>query len=239
MSERIVMVASSYPRFPKATLSAASCSQSQKDRGARTRGAYGRAVASEMESPEDRSRRTLPSFSVHADSGDEHLRLCRGDASGCPPERSAVAVAPLALLAGWFKALRVAQKKRATIVHAHWVIPGGVIGAAAAGSTPLVISLHGSDVFVAERHAVARLAARAAFNRSRWVTACSEDLRAPRRRHRRRRGAIERHSLRRRQRAVQARRGRAGADGERSASPIMCRSSSPSEDSSRRKDSNT
>ena len=46
---------------------------------------------------------------------------------------SAIAIAPVAVLAGWFKALRVAQKKRATIVHAHWVIPGGVIGAAAAG----------------------------------------------------------------------------------------------------------
>ncbi len=90
---------------------------------------------------------------------------------------SAIAVAPLAMLAGWFKALRVAQKKHATIVHAHWVVPGGVIGAAAAGSTPLVISLHGSDVFVAERHAAARMAARQAFARARWVTACSEDLR--------------------------------------------------------------
>ncbi len=91
---------------------------------------------------------------------------------------SAVAVAPMALLAGWFKALRVAQKKRATIIHAHWVIPGGVIGAAAAGSVPLVISLHGSDVFVAERHSLARIAARTAFHRARWVTACSEDLRS-------------------------------------------------------------
>jgi len=91
---------------------------------------------------------------------------------------SAIAAAPLAMLAGWFKALRVAQKKRAAIVHAHWVIPGGVIGAAAAGRIPLVISLHGSDVFVAERHAAARLAARAAFKRARWVTACSEDLRS-------------------------------------------------------------
>jgi glycosyltransferase involved in cell wall biosynthesis len=90
---------------------------------------------------------------------------------------SAIAVAPLAMLAGWFKALRVAQKKRATILHAHWVVPGGVIGAAAAGSVPVVISLHGSDVFVAERHAVARVAARAAFARAGWVTACSEDLR--------------------------------------------------------------
>jgi glycosyltransferase involved in cell wall biosynthesis len=91
---------------------------------------------------------------------------------------SAIAVAPLAMLAGWFKALRVAQKKRASIMHAHWVIPGGVIGTAAAGSIPLVISLHGSDVFVAERHAVARPAARAAFGRAAWVTACSEDLRS-------------------------------------------------------------
>jgi glycosyltransferase involved in cell wall biosynthesis len=91
---------------------------------------------------------------------------------------SAVAVAPIAALAGWFKALRVAQKKRATIMHAHWVIPGGVIGAAAARSVPLVISLHGSDVFVAERYAAARLAARVAFGRACWVTACSEDLRA-------------------------------------------------------------
>jgi glycosyltransferase involved in cell wall biosynthesis len=91
---------------------------------------------------------------------------------------SAIAIAPVAVLAGWFKALRVAQKKRATIMHAHWVIPGGVIGAAAAGSIPLVISLHGSDVFVAERHRIAGLAARAAFRRACWVTACSEDLRS-------------------------------------------------------------
>jgi glycosyltransferase involved in cell wall biosynthesis len=81
------------------------------------------------------------------------------------------------MLTGWFKTLRVAQKKRATIIHAHWVIPGGVIGAAAAGTVPLIISLHGSDVFIAERHAVARLAARGAFHRARWVTACSDDLR--------------------------------------------------------------
>ena len=90
---------------------------------------------------------------------------------------SAVAAAPLALISGWFKALRVAQKKRATIMHAHWVIPGGVIAAAAAPSLPLVVSLHGSDVFVAERHLLARRAARAAFVRAGAVTACSANLR--------------------------------------------------------------
>jgi glycosyltransferase involved in cell wall biosynthesis len=85
--------------------------------------------------------------------------------------------APLAMSAGWFKAWRVAAKRRATVMHGHWVVPGGVIAAAAAGRLPLVISLHGSDVYVAERHAVARRAARYAFGRAGWVTACSDDLR--------------------------------------------------------------
>jgi glycosyltransferase involved in cell wall biosynthesis len=85
--------------------------------------------------------------------------------------------APPALAAGWFKAWRVATKRRATVMHGHWVVPGGVIAAAAAGRRPLVVSLHGSDVFVAERHAAARRAARYAFGRAGWVTACSDDLR--------------------------------------------------------------
>ncbi len=90
---------------------------------------------------------------------------------------SAIAVAPLALVAGAYCARHVAVASRASIVHAHWVIPGGVMGAAAAGRRPLIVSLHGSDVFVAERHRLARLAARAVFRRAAWVTACSTDLR--------------------------------------------------------------
>jgi glycosyltransferase involved in cell wall biosynthesis len=86
------------------------------------------------------------------------------------------AAAPAALGAGWFKAWRVGTKRRASIVHAHWVIPGGVTGLLAAGRLPLVVSLHGSDVYVAERHALARRLARAVFGRAAWVTACSDDL---------------------------------------------------------------
>jgi glycosyltransferase involved in cell wall biosynthesis len=91
---------------------------------------------------------------------------------------SAWGVAPLAMASGIWKARRVAAKRRATIVHAHWVIPGGVIGALAQGSRPLVVSLHGSDVFVAERHGIAARAARSVFGRAAWITACSDDLRA-------------------------------------------------------------
>jgi hypothetical protein len=84
--------------------------------------------------------------------------------------------APLAMSAGWFKAMRVAQKKRATVMHGHWVVPGGVIAAAARPSLPLVVSLHGSDVFVAERTPVAGALARRVFDRAGAVTACSADL---------------------------------------------------------------
>src|SRR5262249_44753047 len=90
---------------------------------------------------------------------------------------SALIAAPLAMAAGWRHARRVARAVRADVVHGHWAAPGGVIAALAAGRAPLVISLHGSDVYVAERHAVVARAVRMAFARASWVTACSEDLR--------------------------------------------------------------
>lgn len=84
--------------------------------------------------------------------------------------------APMAMAAGWFKAWRVATKRKATVMHGHWVIPGGVMAAAAAGGLPLVVSLHGSDVFVAERNAMIGRVARGVFARAGAVTACSDDL---------------------------------------------------------------
>lgn len=89
---------------------------------------------------------------------------------------AAYAAAPLALAAGWWTAGRVARRVNASIMHGHWVVPGGVTAALAAPRRPLVISLHGSDVYVAERLAPARAAARAAFQRAGYVTACSADL---------------------------------------------------------------
>jgi len=89
---------------------------------------------------------------------------------------AAYVAAPLALFAGWREARRVARRHRATVMHGHWVVPGGITAAVARGSLPLVVSLHGSDVFVAERLAPARLAARHAFHRAGFVTACSDDL---------------------------------------------------------------
>ena len=91
---------------------------------------------------------------------------------------AAYAAAPLALAAGWRAARAVASAHRATIMHGHWVVPGGVLAAAAAPWLPLVISLHGSDVHVAETVAPARRAAQYAFRRAGAITACSADLAA-------------------------------------------------------------
>jgi glycosyltransferase involved in cell wall biosynthesis len=89
---------------------------------------------------------------------------------------AAYLAAPLALVAGWRAARSVARREGATIMHGHWVIPGGVTAAMAAPRLPLVVSLHGSDVYVAETLAPARVAARRVFQRAGFVTACSDDL---------------------------------------------------------------
>ena len=90
---------------------------------------------------------------------------------------AAYAAAPLAFVAGVRLVRRVVRKHRATLIHAHWAIPSGAIAAAAADDLPLVISLHGSDLFVAERNRLAGWAARRAFRRADRVTGCSADLR--------------------------------------------------------------
>lgn len=89
---------------------------------------------------------------------------------------SAYVVTPLALTAWWRLIRRVARQTAATILHAHWVVPGGFLVAASGLRQPIIISLHGSDVFVAEANPVARAAARRAFARAAWITACSDDL---------------------------------------------------------------
>jgi glycosyltransferase involved in cell wall biosynthesis len=68
--------------------------------------------------------------------------------------------------------------ERYDVVHAHWVVPNAVLvtDIVRAHRVPFVISLHGSDVFVAERLPPARALARNAFAAAGSITACSEDL---------------------------------------------------------------
>ena len=104
-----------------------------------------------------------------------------GYASGLKADTSlrgaAWLTAPIAFAWGCLEARRVSRKFGASVLHAHWIVPNGTIATAAAGRVPVVVSLHGSDVFVAERSGAANRAAKYAFNRAAWITACSDDLR--------------------------------------------------------------
>jgi len=175
--QRVVMVATSYPRFPGDTV-----------------GTFMEPIAQGLASRGHEIHMVLPwhpRWQRGAREGNVTFHLFKyaplrslnvfGYAGALEADQrlrgSAVAAAPLAMAAAWRAAAHLARTIDATIVHGHWVVPGGVIAAAASGSTPLVISLHGSDVFVAERHRAAGRAARWAFGRAGFVTACSDDLR--------------------------------------------------------------
>lgn len=98
-------------------------------------------------------------------------------------KRRTLAALPFAL-AGTLRALWQmtggVQRSRSDfdLIHAHWVLPNGVPAALLARrcGLPLVISLHGSDVYLAERHWALAGAAGLAFRTAAGVTACSSDL---------------------------------------------------------------
>lgn len=175
--ERVVMVASSYPRFEGDTV-----------------GTFMEPIAHGVAARGHEVHLVLPwhpRWRRPAKEGHVTYHLFRyaplralnvfGYASALEADErlrgAAIAAAPAAVIAGWRRARQVAREVGATIVHGHWVVPGGAMAAAAAGPLPLVVSLHGSDVFLAERHRLVAAVARQVFRRAGAVTACSDDLR--------------------------------------------------------------
>jgi glycosyltransferase involved in cell wall biosynthesis len=85
---------------------------------------------------------------------------------------------PPFLVAYLVATLRQTRALRPDVLHAHWWFPGGLVAAIASRVTgiPLVITLHGSDVHIAERPVV-RALARLTLGRARVVGVVSEALR--------------------------------------------------------------
>lgn len=89
------------------------------------------------------------------------------------------ALSPLMVLRGIQTTLHVARKHHLDILHAHWAVPNGFIGATVSRllGIPLVVSIPGSDALVADANAVFRRMVQVAFDQAGLITANSESLR--------------------------------------------------------------
>ncbi|MCD6520337.1 MAG: glycosyltransferase [Anaerolineae bacterium] len=83
------------------------------------------------------------------------------------------------VIAALWRVWRLHQQRPFAVFHGHWAVPGGVVAALAAEGlkVPMLLSLHGSDVYVLEHNALYRKVAQLAFRRAARIVACSEDLR--------------------------------------------------------------
>jgi glycosyltransferase involved in cell wall biosynthesis len=82
------------------------------------------------------------------------------------------------LLSFFFCGLRIIKKNRIDIVHCHWWVPGGVVGYLISLFLPfrMVITTHGSDVFILRKFKWALPVAELIFKKSRFITAVSTYL---------------------------------------------------------------
>jgi len=92
--------------------------------------------------------------------------------------RRALYVTPFALIASTWSLWRQAREFHPDVIHGHWVLPNGLPAMIVAWlcKVPLVISMHGSDVAMAERTSLYRRIAGWIFGQTRFATACSGDL---------------------------------------------------------------
>ncbi len=86
---------------------------------------------------------------------------------------------PVVFISSFLALWRLTGRIKFDVMHGHWVIPNGPVAAIVAHlrRLPLVISLHGSDVFMAEQSGLLAGVARWCFRRASAITMPSEDLR--------------------------------------------------------------
>lgn len=95
-------------------------------------------------------------------------------------KKGALVLTPLYYGAAYRALRQLLQSQSFDVIHVHWVIPNGPIALPLAHQyrLPLVVSLHGSDIFFALRNALFGFFARQVFRYANVVTACSPDLQA-------------------------------------------------------------
>jgi glycosyltransferase involved in cell wall biosynthesis len=85
---------------------------------------------------------------------------------------------PVVFISSLWALWRLTSRIKFDVMHAHWVIPNGPVVAIIARlrRLPLVVSMHGSDVFVAEQSKLVSSVARWCYRRASAITAPSDDL---------------------------------------------------------------
>lgn len=93
-------------------------------------------------------------------------------------KRGVYALAPFAVASSFYKMMQLTAREKFDVLQVHWVLPNAPAAALVAQvrQLPLVISMHGSDVFMAEKNHAFGAAARWSFDRAAWLTACSDEL---------------------------------------------------------------
>lgn len=80
-----------------------------------------------------------------------------------------------------FTIIRIATNpmyRNVDVIYAHWILPGGLIGSILSYllHIPLVVHLHGSDVFVSEHYKIFRPFVKYILNSASKIIACSNNL---------------------------------------------------------------
>ncbi len=92
--------------------------------------------------------------------------------------RATLLALPFGLVASLYTLIRQILIDRPDVIHAHWLLPNGLPALIASRlfGIPLVVSMHGSDVSMAERNGILRWIAQLIFAHTGAATACSGDL---------------------------------------------------------------
>ena len=98
--------------------------------------------------------------------------------SGVKLKRRLYALAPLVFWSARHACRTLTKEMRIDVIHAHWAVPNGFIAAGISErrDIPMVLTLHGSDISVAEQKPWFARLARHAFSRATTITAPSDDL---------------------------------------------------------------
>lgn len=85
---------------------------------------------------------------------------------------------PFFLITGIISLYKVTGDQKSEVIHINWVLPNGPIGMVVAllRRIPYVVSLHGSDGYVANKNFFYRSVAKLVLRKAKAITACSKEL---------------------------------------------------------------